>query len=66
MEFDKFVFVKKRTMLEELLRRHSTTSQAKFYLESAGKSYSFYEESHKKDKGCKTFYPRCGWRYDRW
>jgi len=46
MTFDKIVLVKKPTQLEELLKRHSTTSQVKFYLESLGDSYDFYKESH--------------------
>ncbi len=46
MEPDKIVVVKRQTPLEELLVRHSTTSQAKFYLEAAGHSYKYYEEAH--------------------
>src|SRR3989344_2489853 len=46
MEPDKIVIVKRHTPLEELLVRHSTTSQAKFYLESAGHSYESYERAH--------------------
>ena len=46
MEIDKIVVVKRHTPLEELLIRHSTTSQAKFYLEAAGHSYEAYEKAH--------------------
>lgn len=46
MELDKIVVVKRHTPLEELLARHSTTSQAKFYLEAAGHSYESYEKAH--------------------
>jgi NAD kinase len=46
MEPDKIIIVKRHTPLEELLVRHSTTSQAKFYLESAGHSYESYEKAH--------------------
>ena len=46
MEPNKIVVVKRQTPLEELLIRHSTTSQAKFYLETAGHSYEAYETAH--------------------
>lgn len=46
MEIKKIVVVKKKTMLEGLLMRHSTTSQAKFYLNASGHSYDSYEEAH--------------------
>src|SRR3989338_972571 len=46
MEPDKIVIVKRRTPLEELLVRHSTAPQAKFYLESAGHSYTSYQQAH--------------------
>ncbi len=46
MEPDKIVVIKRHTPLEELLVRHSTTSQAKFYLEAAGHSYEAYEAAH--------------------
>ncbi len=46
METDKIVIVKRHTPLEELLVRHSTTSQAKFYLEASGHSYDDYEAAH--------------------
>lgn len=47
MEPDKIVVIKRHTPLEELLVRHSTTSQARFYLESSGHSYESYENGHK-------------------
>ena len=43
---EKIVVVKKATQLEELLRRHSTISQAKFYLESRGDSFEQCQISH--------------------
>jgi len=46
MEPNKIVVIKRNTLLEELLVRHSTTSQAKFYLEAAGHSYQDYEAAH--------------------
>jgi len=46
MTTDKIVVVKKATELEELLKRYSTTSQVKFYLESRGHSYEFYKQGH--------------------
>jgi len=47
MEVDKLVVIKKQTQLEELLVRHSTTSQAKFYLEAGGHSYEDYDAAHR-------------------
>lgn len=46
MELDKVVVIKRATQLEELLRRHATVSQAKFYIESRGDSYEFYKDAH--------------------
>ena len=46
MELEKIVVVKKATRLEELLKRHATDSQVKFYLESRGESYGFYKNEH--------------------
>lgn len=47
MKPDKIIIIKRHTPLEELLVRHSTTSQAKFYLEASGHSYESYEKAHK-------------------
>lgn len=46
MKRNKIVVVKKPTLLEELLWRHATTSQAKFYLEASGQSFDWYESAH--------------------
>lgn len=46
MELEKIVVVKKATRLEELLKRHATSSQVKFYLESRNESYDFYKNEH--------------------
>ncbi len=46
MNYEKIVVVKKETLLEGLLKRHATTSQVKFYLESRGESYDFYHSAH--------------------
>jgi len=46
MESDKIVIIQKKTALEELLFRHSTESQARFYLEASGHSYDAYESAH--------------------
>ncbi len=46
MDFDRIVVVKRATQLEELLQRHATASQARFYLESRGESYSSYHDAH--------------------
>lgn len=50
METDKIIVVERRTPLEELLLRHSTTSQARFYLEASGHSYEAYEAAHQSYK----------------
>lgn len=44
---EKIVVIKKKTQLEELLRRHATTSQVKFFLESRGESYDYYKDAHR-------------------
>ena len=46
MALEKIVVVKKKTPLEELVCRHATTSQVKFFLESRGESYGYYKEAH--------------------
>lgn len=46
MKLEKIVVVKKATQLEELLRRHATTSQVKFYIESRGESYDNYKSAN--------------------
>ncbi len=46
MNYEKIVVVKKETPLEGLLKRHATTSQVKFYLESRGESYDYYRSAH--------------------
>ena len=51
MGLEKIVVVKKRTPLEELLVRHGTTSQVRFYLESRGESYSFYKDADEAYRG---------------
>lgn len=51
MPLDKVVIVKKRTRLENLVDRYTTTSQVKFVLESRGESFDFYrleDEVYKK------------------
>ncbi len=46
MSMEKVVVVKKATHLEELLRRHATVSQVKFYLESRGDSFEECKDAH--------------------
>ncbi len=46
MALEKVVLVKKETSLEGLLKRHATTSQVKFYLESRGENYQYYLSAH--------------------
>ncbi|MBT5023126.1 sugar kinase, partial [Candidatus Woesearchaeota archaeon] len=46
MDLNKIILIKKRTPLEDLLRRHTTKSQVKFYLESRGESFEYYQKIH--------------------
>ncbi len=46
MNLEKIVVIQKATPFEELLRRHATTSQVKFYLQSRGESYEYYVNAH--------------------
>ena len=46
MSLEKIVVIKRATPFEELLRRHATTSQVQFYLESRGESYQYYLSTH--------------------
>src|SRR3989344_3844549 len=46
MALEKIVVVKKKTPLEELVCRNATTSQVKFFLESRGESYGYYQDAH--------------------
>ena len=48
MALDKIVVVTKKTVLEELLLEHATTSEARFYLESRGKNFDNYLNSHQE------------------
>ncbi len=43
---EKLVVVTKKTSLEELLRRHVTLSQVKFYLQTSQDSCAFYQKAH--------------------
>jgi len=43
---ENIIIVKKPTQLEELRRRHTTDTQIKFYLESRGESFAFYQRAH--------------------
>ncbi|HIH11972.1 TPA: hypothetical protein HA241_07315 [Candidatus Woesearchaeota archaeon] len=46
MTLEKIVLVTKRTALEGLIARHGTTSQVKFFLESRGQHFDFYQQAH--------------------
>ena len=45
MELDKVIIIKKKTAMEELLVRHSTKTQAEFYLKTAGHSSDAYQSA---------------------
>jgi NAD kinase len=44
--FDKIVVITKKTALEELVERHNTRDQARFYLEHLGASFAEYQAAH--------------------
>jgi NAD kinase len=44
--FEQAVVVTKKTALEELLERHNTRSQARFFVESRGADFAEYEQAH--------------------
>lgn len=46
MAIEKIVVITRKTALEELLERHSSREQARFYIESRGASFSEYEAAH--------------------
>ena len=43
---DKVVFVTKKTPLEELIERHNSREQARFYVEARGATFARYEAEH--------------------
>jgi NAD kinase len=43
---EKIVVITKKTALEELIERHSSREQARFYVESRGASFGEYEAAH--------------------
>ena len=43
---DKVVFVTKKTPLEELVERHNSREQARFYVEARGATFARYEAEH--------------------
>ena len=46
--FEKIVIVTQKTALEELIERHNTRDQARFYLEHMGISFAEYQAAHNK------------------
>ena len=44
--FDKVVVVTKKTLLDELIERFNSKSQAKFYIEHSGADFKEYEDAH--------------------
>ena len=46
MGLERIVLVTRQTALQQLMQRHSTSSQIKFYLESRGKSFQDYQQAH--------------------
>lgn len=44
--YDKIIIITKKTVLEEVVERYGTRSQAKFYIEHMGLSFDDYETAH--------------------
>ncbi|PQV64861.1 hypothetical protein B1R32_103128 [Abditibacterium utsteinense] len=59
---EKIVVITRRTALEELIERHSSRGQARFYIESRGASFGEYEAAHNAykaaEKSLKADLPR--------
>jgi len=47
LSFDKIVIVTRKTALEELIEKHNSEAQARFYIERLGDSFDNYTSSHK-------------------
>ncbi len=48
MEFEKAIIIRDKTRLEQLIERFNSKAQAKFYLESSGGDFEFYEHEHRR------------------
>lgn len=46
MKFDKVIIIRDKTRLEQLIERFNSKAQAKFYIESSGNDFEFYEHEN--------------------
>lgn len=46
MDFEKAIIIRDKTRLEQLIERFNSKAQAKFYIESSGGNFEFYESEH--------------------
>jgi len=46
MDFEKAIIIRDKTRLEQLIEHFNSKAQAKFYLESSGGDFEFYEHEH--------------------
>ena len=48
MDFENAIIIRDKTRLEQLIERFNSKAQAKFYIESTGGDFEFYESEHHK------------------
>ena len=46
MKFERAIIIRDKTRLEQLIERFNSKAQAKFYIESSGGDFNFYELEH--------------------
>ncbi|MFI2743638.1 sugar kinase [Zhouia sp. PK063] len=46
MKFERVLIIRDKTRLEQLIERFNSKAQAKFYIESSGGNFEFFEEEH--------------------
>ena len=48
MTFEKAIIIRDKTRLEQLIERFNSKAQARFYIESSGSDFGFYEAEHEQ------------------
>ena len=46
MKFENVIIIRDKTRLEQLIERFNSKAQAKFYIESSGGDFTFFEREH--------------------
>ncbi|MBU2929278.1 NAD(+)/NADH kinase [Winogradskyella psychrotolerans] len=46
MKFENVIIIRDKTRLEQLIERFNSKAQAKFYIESSGRDFAFFESEH--------------------